>query len=143
MTRSLYLKALVATGITTFVPLAVAADTPVPTALSVIQPGQWQLRSLDGSAPPKTLCIGDPRVLLQLRHSNAACTRLVLTNNATEAVVSYFCAAAGNGRTSVRVETPRVVQIESQGIADKSPFDWTYEGRRIGDCPASAQTALR
>lgn len=141
MTRFILMGAVLAGGVAASVPAA--AEAPVPTALAAMQPGQWQLRSLDGSAPPKTLCIGDPRVLLQLRHGNAACNRLVLMNNATQAVVSYSCAAAGSGRTTVRVETPRVVQIESQGIADKSPFDWTYEGRRIGDCPSSAQTALR
>jgi hypothetical protein len=141
MTRFMFLGAVLVAGVAVSVPAA--AEAPVPTALAAMQPGQWQLRSLDGSAPPKTLCIGDPRVLLQLRHSNAACNKLILTNNATEAVVSYSCAAAGNGRTTVRVETPRVVQIESQGIADKSPFDWTYEGRRVGDCAGAAQTALR
>lgn len=143
MIRFMFLGSVVAAGIAASMPNAVAADTPVPTALAAMQPGQWQLRSLDGSAPPKTLCIGDPRVLLQIRHGNIPCNKIVLTNNATQAVVNYSCAAAGNGRTSVRVETPRVIQIESQGIADKSPFDWTYEGRRVGDCPASAQTALR
>jgi hypothetical protein len=141
MTRFLFLNTLMATGMAISVPAV--AEAPVPTALAAMQPGQWQLRSLDGSAPPKSICIGDPRVLLQIRHGNLPCTKLVLMNNASQAVVSYSCAAAGNGRTTVRVETPRVVQIESQGIADKSPFDWTYEGRRIGDCPASAQTALR
>jgi hypothetical protein len=120
-----------------------SAEPPIPTALATLQPGQWQLRSLDGSAPAKTLCLGDPRVLLQLRHSNQLCNRLVITNNATQAVVNYSCAGMGNGRTSVRVETPRVIQIESQGIADKAPFDWAYEGRRIGECPVSGPTAQR
>lgn len=141
MTRFLLITAMFAAGIAASVP--VAAEAPLPVALAAMQPGQWQLRSLDGSAPPRSLCLGDPRVLLQLRHGSAACNRLILVNNASQAVVSYSCAAAGNGRTSVRVETPRVVQIESQGIADKAPFDWTYEARRVGDCPASAQTALR
>jgi hypothetical protein len=143
MNRFMFLGSVMAAGMAASMPHAVAADAPVPTALAAMQPGQWQLRSLDGSAPPKTLCIGDPRVLLQIRHGNAPCNKLVLMNNATQAVVSYSCATGGNGRTTVRVETPRVIQIESQGIADKSPFDWTYEGRRVGECPGSAQTALR
>ncbi len=120
-----------------------SAEPPVPTALATLQPGQWQLRSLDGSAPVKTLCLGDPRILLQLRHGNLPCNKFVITNNATQAVVNYSCAGVGNGRTSVRVETPRVIQIESQGIADKAPFELVYEGRRIGQCPISGPTAQR
>jgi hypothetical protein len=120
-----------------------AADAPVPTALAALQSGQWQLRSLDAGVPPKTICLGDPRVLLQLKHDRATCSRTVITNNATQTVVLYSCNRRGNGRTSIRVETPRVVQIESQGIADKAPFDVAYEGRRVGNCPATGQTAER
>ena len=143
MIQSYGARMILAAAITAVAPSIAAAETPVPTALTTLQPGQWQLRSLNGSAPPKLICIGDPRALLQLRHNSATCTRLLIVNNRTEAVVTYSCAAAGNGRTSVRVETPRVIQIESQGIADKSPFEWSYEGRRVGECPGTAQTALR
>ncbi len=42
----------------------------------------------------------------------------------------------GSGRTTIRVETPRLVQIETQGIADQSPFAFSAEARRIGTCTA-------
>jgi hypothetical protein len=120
-----------------------AADAPVPLALASIQTGQWQLRSPDGSAPTKLLCLGDPRVLLQIRHATQACTKFIISNSATETIVNYSCAGIGNGRTSVRVETPRVIQIQSQGIADKAPFELAYEGRRVGECTTTSATALR
>ncbi len=143
MTRFTLFYALGASLLATASANAGTVEQPVPTALATLQPGQWQLRSLDGTAPVKTLCLGDPRVLLQLRHSNLPCNKFVITNNATLAVVNYSCAGVGNGRTSVRVETPRVIQIESQGIADKAPFDWAYEGRRVGECALTGTTAQR
>lgn len=143
MTRLSFLCAVGAFFGATAIPIEASADVPVPVALASLQPGQWQLRSLDGGGAIKTLCLGDPRVLLQLRHGTTSCSRFLITNTATQAVVNYSCAGAGNGRTSVRVETPRVIQIESQGIADKAPFDVAYEGRRIGSCPATTATAQR
>lgn len=143
MTRLTLFCALGAIAAATGGASAAAGDPPVPTALATLQHGQWALRSRDGSAPPKTLCLGDPRILLQIRHSGAACNKYVITNDPAQAVVHYSCAGVGNGRTSIRVETPRVVQIESQGVEGKQPFDITYEGRRIGECPISGATAQR
>jgi hypothetical protein len=143
MTRSAFLLSFSIAALAAGYAPALAADTPIPVALATLQAGQWQLRSLDGSAPTKSLCLGDPRVLLQIRHATQTCTKFIITNSATETVVHYSCAATGNGRTSIRVETPRVIQIESQGIADKAPFDWAYEGRRVGDCSGTGPTALR
>jgi hypothetical protein len=143
MTRLTYLYALGASLTAAGMAWAGPADLPVPTALATLQPGQWALRSLDGSAPPKTLCLGDPRVLLQIRHNGGSCSKYVINNEPGRTVVHYSCAGTGNGRTSIRVETPRVIQIESQGIEGKEPFDWTYEARRIGECPLSGQTAQR
>ncbi len=119
------------------------ADPPLPIALRVLEPGQWALRSPDSSAPPRTLCISDPRVLLQLRHGGGSCSKYLITNDAAQVVVHYACAGQGNGRTTVRVETPRVVQIESQGIEGKQPFDLAYEGRRVGECAMTGSTAQR
>lgn len=122
---------------------AAPTEPPLPTALASLQAGQWAFRPIDGSGSVKTLCLGDPRALIQLRHGNLPCSRFVITNGAAEAVVNYSCGAPGNGRTTVRVETPRVVQIESQGIAGKAPFELVYEGRRTGECPIPGPTAQR
>ena len=135
--------AVVATLSTTGAIAATVIDANVPSALASLQPGQWALHSRDGSAPPRTLCLGDPRVLLQVRHSGSSCSKVVLSNNPNATVVNYTCAGGNSGRTEVRVETPRVVQIESQGIEGNSPFEWSYEGRRIGECAIPGPTAQR
>lgn len=124
-------------------PQTTSADVVVPVALAALQPGQWQLRSTNAGTPAITLCLGDPRLLLQLRHNPLPCNRFMITNERTYTVVAYSCAKRGNGRTSIRAETPRVVQVESQGIADNSPFEISYEGRRVGDCPGSKQAHSR
>ena len=122
---------------------AAPTESPLPAALASLQPGQWALRSRDGSAPTKMLCLGDPRVLLQVRHSGPACSKVVLSNLGGAVVANYSCVGGSNGRTEIRVETPRVIQIESQGIEAKAPFEWSYEGRRVGECPIAGPIAQR
>lgn len=117
----------------------VAAAGPVGTpikALSLVQPGQWEIRSRDNPDVNRSFCMADARVLLQLRHPNNVCTRYVISDDQREATVQYSCAASGNGRTTIRVETPRLVQIDTQGIADQSPFAFSAEARRTGECKA-------
>jgi hypothetical protein len=122
---------------------AAPSDSPSLVALNAIQPGQWTLRTKDGSGVARSLCLGDIRQLLQIRHAGAACTRFVVGNDSKQTVVHYTCVGGGNGRTTVRVETPRLIQIESQGIADNAPFEIALEGRRMGQCPVSATAAQR
>lgn len=123
-------------------PLRSQPAAPPLTALALIEPGEWQLRSRGDPVENRSICIGDPRHLLQVRHGRIACTRFIIANAAREATVHYTCAGAGNGRTTLRVETPRLIQIESQGIADNEPFALQFEGRRIGTC-GSVTGALR
>jgi hypothetical protein len=49
-------------------------------------------------------------------------------------VVQYTCRGKGYGRTHIRRETGRLVQIDSQGIAGGLPFEFSAEARRVGDC---------
>lgn len=124
-----------ATGVVAAAPAA--APRPIK-ALSALQPGQWEIRSRDNPEANRSFCMSDAKVLLQLRHPNNVCSRFVISDDGRAATVQYSCAANGNGRTSVRVETPRLVQIETQGIADQSPFAFTAEARRVGECAANA-----
>jgi hypothetical protein len=120
------------------------AQAPTIAALQVIQPGQWALRSRSDPAQSRSLCLGDPVLLLQLRHGAAACTRFVVANDPRGATVQYRCPGSGNGRTSIRVETPRLVQLESQGIMNNEPFVVEFEGRRVGECaPLDGGSASR
>lgn len=117
-----------------------APSTPsVPIkALSTVQPGLWDIRSRDNPDANRSFCMSDAKILFQLRHPNNVCTRYVISDDQREATVQYSCASSGNGRTTVRVETPRLVQIDTQGIADQSPFAFSAEARRLGDCAASS-----
>ena len=116
--------------------LSTAADAPPLNALNLLQPGKWTLTSHDAEFAARSVCIGDPKVLLQIRQPLLTCTRFVVTNDPRRAVVSYSCQGSGNGLTTVRVETPRLAQIETQGIVRGTPFDLAIEARRTGDCPA-------
>lgn len=101
-------------------------------ALSGIERGQWQLRAADGAA--RNLCISNPAVLLQIRHGNAQCEHFVMESTARSGVVRYTCPSHGHGRTTIRVETPRLLNIETQGVADGSPFSDQFEARKLGGC---------
>jgi hypothetical protein len=113
-----------------------AAEAPL-TALSQLEPGQWSLTS--PGARPRSICLTDPRVLLQLEHTGIACSRYIIANEKTVTVVHYTCPGAGHGRTEVKVETPRLIQIQSQGIFANAPFDWAVEGRLTGSCTAPSR----
>ena len=112
-------------------------------ALNGIEPGQWELRSRGNSEENRSICVADPVVLLNLQHSGASCPRFVIVNDQRIATVQYSCANIGNGRTTIRVETPRLVQIESQGTANREPFSIQLEGRRTGVCAATASNVNR
>jgi hypothetical protein len=119
------------------------AEAPsVLTALQGLQPGQWEIRSVQDSAANRSVCLTDPRVLLQLRHFGQVCSRFVIANELRISTVHYSCAAAGNGQTTIRVETPRLIQVQSQGLVNRSPFSFSAEGRRVGDCNGSTAQKL-
>lgn len=110
------------------------------TALARLEPGLWQLRDLDDArAAQQSLCIADPILLMQLRHRSAPCTRLVVSDNERGAVVHYTCPASGFGQTALRVETPRLAQIDTQGIAQNRPFAFRAEARRVGSCQTNGR----
>lgn len=102
--------------------------------LDGLERGQWLLRDRDNASSTRSYCVTDWRQLLQLQHARGQCTRTVLENTATAVTVHYTCPGAGHGRTTIRRETNRLVQIDTQGIADGAPFSMAYEGRRTGTC---------
>jgi hypothetical protein len=112
-------------------------------ALAKLEPGLWQLRNIDDSRALQPICIGDPNLLMQLQHRNSPCSRLVIANDPRAATVQYTCPAGGFGRTSIRVETPRLAQIDTQGIVENTPFGYRAEARRVGPCGQVQRTASR
>lgn len=108
-------------------------SAPAIPALAALETGDWTLR-LTGGSESRHMCLGDPTALLQVQHAGTQCTRHVVDNDAKTVTVHYSCAAAGSGRTTIRVETPRLVQIDTQGIRDGAPFADTFEARHTGAC---------
>ena len=116
---------------------APAASAVFAGPLKGLEPGEWELRERLGNGEMgevRRLCLMDLRQLVQIRHARQSCRRLTVDETADRLAVSYDCGGAGGGRTDLRVETSRLVQIRSQGIADGAPFSFAMEGRRIGAC---------
>jgi hypothetical protein len=106
---------------------------PALAMLSELDAGRWELRVRDDGSVER-LCLPDVKRLIQLRHPADACERLIVTDAASEVTVQYTCRGRGYGRTHIRRETSRLVQIDTQGIADGLPFAFAAEARRVGDC---------
>jgi hypothetical protein len=105
--------------------------------LSNIERGRWLLRAVGGAggAPVSQLCVGDPRVLAQIEHrGNPQCSHFVVRSSPTSVTISYSCKGAGQGLTTIRKETERLIQIQSQGISNGAPFSFSVEGRHGGAC---------
>ena len=104
--------------------------------LDRIEPGLWELKIREGGRSER-LCLDDGRRLIQLRHPQAACRQFVVEDATSAVTVSYTCTGQGTGRTRLRFESPRLIQLESSGIANKLPFDVVAEARRVGSCSGS------
>ena len=104
--------------------------------LDRLTPGLWEIRMREGG-PTERVCLDDGRRLIQLRHPNLSCRQFVVEDAPGAVTVHYTCPGQGSGRTHLRFETPRLVQIESAGVASRLPFDIVAEARRMGDCGKS------
>jgi hypothetical protein len=100
--------------------------------LGRVERGQWQLTERSGTG--RSMCLTAPARLLQLGHGGAACEQVVESEDQNSATIRYACPGHGHGRTVISVDTPRVISIETQGVADGAPFILEYEGRRTGNC---------
>ena len=118
------------------VALPLVAALPVlaqSAGLSALKPGLWNVRFRDGT-PQRRICVKTGRELVQLRHRGASCGRYVTENGARSVTVQYSCGGDGHGRSSFRVEDAQLVQIESQGVSNGRPFQFSAEARRVGNC---------
>jgi hypothetical protein len=110
-----------------------SAQRPDPVAaLNAVERGEWQLRETNGGL--RKVCLGNPSTLIQIRHPGQQCQYYVMDNGARTATVRYTCAGHGQGRTTLTVETGKLIRLETQGVADGSPFAEEYEGRLLGRC---------
>jgi hypothetical protein len=101
-------------------------------ALSMLERGRWQLR--DAAGESRSICLGDPTALVQLEHPGVGCEQEIVANEKGRATVQYSCPGHGYGHTSIRVETPRLARIDTQGLADGRPFSYRIEARKVGSC---------
>lgn len=120
--------------VATFGVTAGTAQRPALAMLSTIDAGNWEIRLRNGASPVERLCVTNARRLIQLRHRASSCSELIIDDGPNDVTVQYTCRGRGYGRTHIRRENGRLIQIESQGIADGLPFDFAAEGRRVGDC---------
>jgi len=106
------------------------------TMLDRLVDGRWEFRLRGQPDRVERMCLRSGRNLIQLRHPDQACDRLVVEDSDMSVIVQYTCKGRGYGRTHIRRESDRLIQVESQGIAGGLPFEFIAEGRRVGDCPA-------
>jgi hypothetical protein len=125
--------ALVLAGAAFAVPALAAAGGAI-TALAPLERGRWEVRDLDSGRARPALCLGNPAQLVQLVHSGATCPYEVLQNERGEATAQYSCTGRGFGHTHIRVDTPRLVRIETQGLNNGRPFSFRFEAKRTGKC---------
>jgi hypothetical protein len=100
---------------------------------STLAKGEWTIKFRDGSADRK-ICVRSGQELIQLRHRESGCNQFVVEDGAAKVTVQYTCPGNGYARTSIRRETPALVQLESQGIHSGMPFQFLAEARRTGSC---------
>jgi len=106
------------------------------TMLDRLADGRWELRIRGDRNQIERICLRSGRSLIQLRHPDQTCDRLVVEDSDMSVTVQYTCRGRGYGRTHIRRESDSLIQVDSQGIAGGLPFEFSAEGRRIGDCPA-------
>lgn len=139
---SIYFSAVAA-----LVAIATAGHASAPGSVAAlasskaVMPGSWTIAYDDGTS--RKICIADIQPFVQLAHAGPVCGRLIIEDEPDRFTVHYTCPGAGWGRTSLLVETSRLVRINSQGIAGRMPFAFEAEARRIGPCESASPRKRR
>ncbi|WP_254054408.1 hypothetical protein [Sphingorhabdus sp. EL138] len=110
------------------------AQAPELALLNSLQKGEWTLKARGSDNGGQKVCLGDPGILLQIKHSGVACSRYVIQDTPNSIRVSYKCGSFDHGVTTIKRESSGLVQIQSQGIEGNAPFSFSVEGRRTGTC---------
>jgi len=108
------------------------AVSQAPGPLASVEQGRWELRA--GSNAIGTICLGDPLLLAQPQRAPQPCSREIISSDTHSVTVNYVCPGMGRGRSVLRVETPRLVQIDSQGLHNGTPFALRAQARKTGPC---------
>ncbi len=126
--------AIVVAGLSAGIAVPALGQGTALAMLDRLDRGDWEMRFRGSDGGTRRICLKDGRSFIQLRHPGEKCRRVIVEDNATEITVQYTCPGRGYGRTQIRRETSRLVQIDSQGIANGLPFAFAAEARRVGDC---------
>lgn len=128
--KSLGLLGFVAIGSVAFAAPAQAPRDP----LAPVEGGRWKLHEIGTTVGDTSVCVADPKLLLQIRHGARSCSRTEIDRTDKRLGVRYSCSGAGYGQTTVTVETKELLRIQTQGIVGGAPFQHDYEARRVGAC---------
>jgi hypothetical protein len=126
-------------GVTVAVSTA-AFGAAVPSALTRVAGGLWEISGAPGTQATIRQCFPDILTLAQFEHRTRNCSRTVLTDQGSSAVINYRCGPANFGQSQVDVITPRSLRIATQGISDQLPFNYVIQARRVGDCDENASS---
>ena len=113
--------------------LPLAAQSDGLNMLRGLAKGEWTIKYRDGT-PDGKLCVKTGEELIQIKHNRPDCSRFPVEASPNKVTVQDTCPGDGYGRTEIRRENAALVQIESQGIASRLPFDLAAEARRTGTC---------
>lgn len=112
--------------------LPLAASPPELGMLTGLAKGKWELRVRgEGS---RTVCVRKGPEFIQIKHADSRCSRFIVDDAPTDVTVQYTCRGNGYGRTHIRKESDKLVQIDSTGIHNGAPFDLSAEARHVGSC---------
>lgn len=122
-----------AAGAALWLAVPVVAQGTGLAMLSSLAKGEWTIKQR-GGVPDRKICVRTGAELIQIKHRETGCNQFVVEDGAARVTVQYTCPGNGYGRTSIRRETPALVQLESQGIHDGAPYQLIAEARRTGTC---------
>jgi len=132
-TRALALGATLLGAAALCVAVPVLAQGNGLAMLGTLTKGEWTIKQR-GGVPDRKICVKSGAELIQLMHRESGCNQFVVEDGTARVTVQYTCPGNGYGRTSIRRETPALVQLESQGIHAGMPFVLSAEARRTGPC---------
>lgn len=128
--RAGYLAAALISGI---IMVPAMAAGPELGMFKDLRKGSWEIHNRDTDSRSR-ICIKSGRELIQLRHPQGGCNQFVVQDTASEVTVHYSCPRDGYGQTKIRMESAKLVQINTQGVKGQSPFNFNAEGRFVGGC---------
>lgn len=110
------------------------AQAPGLAMLGGLRSGSWDLKVREGAGQNGKICVRTGRELIQIRHRAASCNHTVVEDTPTLVRVHYACPGNGYGQTTIRRESTGLVQISTQGVEGRAPFNFNAEARYARAC---------